>query len=120
VAGVLAQFGGGVTRERNMVRRPASGAGIETAIACHTFRATGITDHLTNGRRIEVAQRMAGHSNVKTTGLYERRNDDISVGDFLTVTSRGSERNPTSGCRTQSPLQLCALPSLTLSIKPLG
>jgi site-specific recombinase XerD len=65
-----------------MVRRRASDAGIETAIGCHTFRATGITDYLTNGGRIEVAQRMAGHSNAKTTGLYDRRNDDISVGEM--------------------------------------
>jgi site-specific recombinase XerD len=50
-----------------MVRRRAADAGIETAIGCHTFRATGITDYLTNGGRIEVAQRMAGHSNAKTT-----------------------------------------------------
>jgi integrase/recombinase XerD len=64
-----------------MVRRRASGAGIETAIGCHTFRATGITDYLTNGGRIEFAQRMAGHSNAKTTGLYDRRNDDISIGE---------------------------------------
>jgi len=64
-----------------MVRRRASDAGIETEIGCHTFRATGITDYLTNGGRIEVAQRMAGHSNAKTTGLYDRRNDDISVGE---------------------------------------
>ena len=64
-----------------MVRRRASDAGIETAIGCHTFRATGITNYLTNGGRIEVAQRMAGHSNAKTTGLYDRRNDDISVGE---------------------------------------
>ena len=62
-----------------MVRRRAADAGIETAIGCHTFRATGITDYLTNGGRIEVAQRMAGHSNAKTTGLYDRRNDDISL-----------------------------------------
>ena len=34
-----------------------------------------------NGGRIEVAQRMAGHSNAKTTGLYDRCNDDISVGE---------------------------------------
>jgi hypothetical protein len=27
-------------------------------------------------RRMEVAQRMAGHTNVKTSGLYDRRNDD--------------------------------------------
>ena len=64
-----------------MVRRRAADAGIETAIGCHTFRATGITDYLTNGGRIAVAQRMAGHSNAKTTGLYDRRNDDISVGE---------------------------------------
>jgi len=43
--------------------------------------ATGSTDYLTNGGRIEFAQRMAGHSNAKTTGLYDRRNDDISVGE---------------------------------------
>jgi integrase/recombinase XerD len=65
----------------SMVRRRAAGAGIATAIGCHTFRATGITDYLTNGGRIEVAQRMAGHSTAKTTGLYDRRNDDISVGE---------------------------------------
>jgi integrase/recombinase XerD len=64
-----------------MVRRRAANAAIETPIGCHTFRATGITDYLTNGGRIEVAQRMAGHSNAKTTGLYDRRNDDISVGE---------------------------------------
>jgi site-specific recombinase XerD len=63
-----------------MIRRRASDAGIKTPISCHTFRATGITDYLTNGGRIEVAQRMAGHSNAKTTGLYDRRNDDVSVG----------------------------------------
>ncbi len=65
----------------SMVRRRASDAGIETAIGCHTSRATGITDYLTNGGRMEVAQRMAGHSNAKTAGRYDPRNNDISVGD---------------------------------------
>src|SRR5437660_4374783 len=36
-----------------MVRRCASDAGIDTAPGCHTFRANGITDYLTNGGRIE-------------------------------------------------------------------
>jgi site-specific recombinase XerD len=62
-----------------MVRRRSADAGIETAIGCHTFRATGITDYLKNDGRIEVAQRMAGHSSAKTTGLYDRRGDDISL-----------------------------------------
>ena len=64
-----------------MVRRRVSDAGIESSIGCHSFRATGITDYLTNGGRIEVAQKMAGHSNAKTTGLYDRRNDDVNVGE---------------------------------------
>jgi integrase/recombinase XerD len=64
-----------------MIRRRAVDANLETAIGCHTFRATGITDYLTNGGKLEVAQRMAGHSNAKTTGLYDRRNDDISVSE---------------------------------------
>jgi integrase/recombinase XerD len=68
-----------------MVRRRAADASIETAIGCHTFRATGITDYLTNGGRIEVAQRMAGHSNAKTTGLYDRRVDDITVSEVERV-----------------------------------
>ena len=68
-----------------MVRRRASDAGIETAIGCHTFRATGITDYLTNGGRVEVAQRMAGHSNAKTTGLYDRRTDDVSLAEVAKI-----------------------------------
>jgi integrase/recombinase XerD len=68
-----------------MVQRRAKDAGLETEIGCHTFRATGITDYLTNGGRIEIAQRMAGHSNAKTTGLYDRRNDDISVSEVERV-----------------------------------
>ena len=62
-----------------MIRRRAAEAGLETAVGCHTFRATGITDYLTNGGKLEVAQRMAGHANAKTTGLYDRRSDAISL-----------------------------------------
>jgi integrase/recombinase XerD len=69
-----------------MIRRRASDAGIETPIGCHTFRATGITDYLKNGGRIEVAQRMAGHSNSKTTSLYDRRNDDVSLDEVERIT----------------------------------
>ncbi len=58
---------------RRMVRRRVSDGGIETSIDCHSCRATGITDYLTNGGRIEVAQNMAGHSNPRpldfTTGV---------------------------------------------------
>jgi integrase len=60
-------------------------ASIKTKIGNHTFRATGITDYLTNGGKLEIAQKMAGHANAKTTGLYDRRNDDISVSEVERV-----------------------------------
>ncbi len=44
-----------------MIRRRALDAGIETKIGCHSFRATGITEYLRNGGKLEVAQQMANH-----------------------------------------------------------
>jgi len=62
-----------------MIRRRAAGAAIQTLIGCHTFRATGITAYLTNGGKLEVAQQMAAHESARTTGLYDRRGDGISL-----------------------------------------
>lgn len=62
-----------------MVRRRAKAAGIETAIGCHTFRATGITVYLTNGGTLEKAQQMAAHESAKTTKLYDRTNDAVTL-----------------------------------------
>ena len=63
----------------NMIRRRAADAGIKTKIGCHTFRATGITEYLKNGGRLEIAQQMANHESARTTGLYDRRNDQVSL-----------------------------------------
>ena len=62
-----------------MIRRRALDAGIETKIGCHGFRATGITEYLRNGGKLEVAQQMANHESARTTGLYDRRNDQVSL-----------------------------------------
>lgn len=62
-----------------MIRRRALAAGIKTEIGCHTFRATGITAYLKNGGRLEVAQQMAAHESARTTGLYDRRSDEVSL-----------------------------------------
>jgi integrase/recombinase XerD len=62
-----------------MIRRRAAGAGIQTLIGCHTLRATGITAYLTSGGKLEVALQMAAHESARTTGLYDRRGDDISL-----------------------------------------
>lgn len=57
----------------------AADAGIETKIGCHSFRATGITEYLRNGGKLEIAQQMANHESARTTGLYVRRNDQVSL-----------------------------------------
>jgi integrase/recombinase XerD len=62
-----------------MIRRRAKGARIHTKIGNHTFRATGITAYLRNGGRLEVAQQIAAHESSRTTGLYDRRGDDVSL-----------------------------------------
>ena len=62
-----------------MIRRRAGAAGIKTKIGNHTFRATGITAYLKNGGRLEVAQQIAAHESSRTTGLYDRRGDDVSL-----------------------------------------
>jgi len=62
-----------------MIRRRAADAGIATEIGCHSFRATGITAYLKNGGKLEIAQQMAAHESARTTGLYGRRADEISL-----------------------------------------
>jgi len=62
-----------------MIRRRALAAGIKTEIGCHTFRATGITVYLKNGGKLEIAKQMAAHESARTTGLYDRRDDEISL-----------------------------------------
>jgi len=62
-----------------MIRRRADDAGIKTKIGCHTFRATGITEYLRNGGKLEIAQQMANHESARTTGLYDRRDDQLTL-----------------------------------------
>ena len=64
-----------------MIRRRARAAGIETKIGNHSMRGTGITNFLENGGTVEAAQRMAGHADPRTTKLYDRRGDKISLDD---------------------------------------
>lgn len=58
-----------------MVQRRAMAAGLSTRIGNHTFRATGITTYLLNGGTLERAAAMANHSSMRTTQLYDRRED---------------------------------------------
>ena len=60
--------------------------GIETRIGNHTFRATGITAYLKNSGKLEVAQQIANHESPRTTKLYDRRQDEISLDEIERIT----------------------------------
>lgn len=81
-----------IDRERTLTARPmhrndalrmikdrAKAIGLPETICCHTFRATGITAYLENGGTIEHAQQIACHESPKTTKLYDRTSDQITL-----------------------------------------
>jgi hypothetical protein len=47
----------------------------------NTWRATGITIYLENDGRLEHAQQMAGHESPRTTKLYDRTKDEITLSE---------------------------------------
>ena len=62
-----------------MVKRRAKDAGVSVEIRCHTFRATGITEYLRNGGTIEKAAQIASHESTRTTQLYNRVDDEVTL-----------------------------------------
>jgi site-specific recombinase XerD len=62
-----------------MVRRRTAAAGFTQRLGCHTFRATGITAYLEGGGSLEHAQTMAAHESPRTTKLYDRTSDAITL-----------------------------------------
>jgi integrase len=68
-----------------IVRRRTQAAGIDGRFSCHSFRATGITTYLENGGSLELAQWIAGHSDSRTTKLYDRRGQRARLEDLERV-----------------------------------
>jgi len=62
-----------------MVKRRAAAAGVNPAACNHSFRASGITNYLRHGGSRDNAQRMAAHEDSRTTALYDRRDEAISL-----------------------------------------
>ena len=54
-----------------MIRRRAKAAGVATA--------TGMTAYLKNGGTLEKAASKADHASTRTTQLYDRRRDEMSL-----------------------------------------
>ncbi|MGD0103131.1 MAG: tyrosine-type recombinase/integrase [Rhodopila sp.] len=69
-----------------MIQRRAAGLGMRVNIGCHTFRATGITAYLEAGGTLEKAQAMAAHESPRTTKLYDRTGDEITLDEVERIT----------------------------------
>jgi len=62
-----------------MVKRRLQDTGLPSRyLSCHSFRATAITDLLTQGVPLEDVQYLAGHSDPRTTRLYDRRQKQVT------------------------------------------
>jgi len=62
-----------------MIKARAVAAGLPESTSCHTFRATGITAYLENGGTVEKAQAIAAHASPRTTKLYDRTSDVLTL-----------------------------------------
>jgi len=69
-----------------MIQRRAADLGMKVRASCHTFRATGITAYLEAGGTLENAQAMAVHESPRTTKLYDRTGDEITLDEVERIT----------------------------------
>ncbi len=65
-----------------MIKRRAKSAGLPGEVCAHSFRGTGITEYLRAGGTLETAARIAGHESTRTTQLYNRLQDEVSLDEI--------------------------------------
>ena len=68
-----------------MIQRRAKSGGITTRVGNHTFRATGVTAYLKNGGTLERAAQMANHASTRTTQLYDRSAEEVTLDEVERV-----------------------------------
>ncbi len=64
------------------VKRRVKATGLPSSICNHSFRATGITAYLENGGTLEKAQQIAAHESARTTKLYDRTSDVLTLDEI--------------------------------------
>ena len=69
----------------HMIKRRAKVAALPYSTCCHTFRATGITTYLQNGGTLEHAQTIANHESPRTTKLYDRTREELSLDEVQRI-----------------------------------
>ena len=65
-----------------MIKRRAKRAGLPGEVCAHSFRGTGITEYLRAGGTLETAARIAGHESTRTTQLYNRLPEEVSLDEI--------------------------------------
>jgi integrase/recombinase XerD len=68
-----------------LVQARAHASGLKKRVCCHSFRATGITEYMNAGGSLDIAQRMAGHSQLSTTKIYDRSQDRLTMAEIEKV-----------------------------------
>lgn len=61
-------------------------SGIATRPGNHSFLATGMTAYRKNGGTLETATAVANHASARTTQLYDRRRDEVSLDELERIT----------------------------------
>ena len=70
-----AMTGGDICR---MMKRRLKGAGLPGHFSPHSFRVTTVTDLLEQNVPLEDVQYLAGHSDPRTTRIYDRRRRKVT------------------------------------------
>lgn len=65
-----------------MIKRRALEVGLPDEICNHSFRATGMTEYLSNAGDLETAARIAGHESTRTTQLYNQVHEELSLDEI--------------------------------------
>jgi hypothetical protein len=60
-----------------------------TASYAPIARGTGITAYLENGGTLEKARQMTAHASTRTTQLYDRREDRVTLDEVVKINIRG-------------------------------
>ena len=65
-----------------MIKRRLKAAGLSPTGSCHTWRGSGITEYLRNGGNLETAQHIADHESARTTKLYDRTDEEVTLDEI--------------------------------------
>jgi integrase/recombinase XerD len=65
-----------------LVQTRTRACGIKKRFGPHSFRASGITEYINQGGSLEMAQRIAGHSQLSTTKIYDRSGDRLTIAEI--------------------------------------